>query len=193
MQSFRILRQIEVPDLKEIWNSENSGRRPSATGASLCRKGGRYGWKPSTRAHISRFELFEVRFLNSSFSSSNLSILAFRAQISQFELFELILLLKSGNQFPVQRFEATVSQSTVPSDYFKSNVQFELILLLKLGNQFPVDQTVCNRRVALSKTRELSWSFRVYIYIYIYREREIYTHIHMCTYTSYDITWYDII
>ena len=38
-----------------------------------------------------------------------------RAQISQFELFELILLLKLDKQLPVERFEATVSQSTVPS------------------------------------------------------------------------------
>ena len=38
-----------------------------------------------------------------------------RAQISQFELFELVLLLKLDKQFPVEQFEATVSQSTVPS------------------------------------------------------------------------------
>ena len=38
-----------------------------------------------------------------------------RAQISQFELFELILLLKLYRQFPVEQFEATVSQSTIPS------------------------------------------------------------------------------
>ena len=38
-----------------------------------------------------------------------------RAQISQFEPFELILLLKFNKQFPVEQFEATVSQSTVPS------------------------------------------------------------------------------
>ena len=38
-----------------------------------------------------------------------------RAQISQFELFELILFLKLDKQFPVEQFEATASQSTVPS------------------------------------------------------------------------------
>ena len=38
-----------------------------------------------------------------------------RAQISQFELFELTLLLKLYNQLPVEQFEATASQSTVPS------------------------------------------------------------------------------
>ena len=38
-----------------------------------------------------------------------------RAQISHFELFELILLLKLDKRFPVERIEATASQSTVPS------------------------------------------------------------------------------
>ena len=38
-----------------------------------------------------------------------------RAQISRFEFFELILLLKLDKQFPVEQFESTVSQSTVPS------------------------------------------------------------------------------
>ena len=38
-----------------------------------------------------------------------------RAQLSQFELFELILLFKFDKQLPVEQFEATVSQSTVPS------------------------------------------------------------------------------
>ena len=38
-----------------------------------------------------------------------------RAQIVQFELFDLILLLNLDKQFPVEHFEATVSQSTVPS------------------------------------------------------------------------------
>ena len=42
-----------------------------------------------------------------------------RAQISQFELFELILLLKLDKQFPVEQFEAAMSQSTVPSPPLK--------------------------------------------------------------------------
>ena len=42
-----------------------------------------------------------------------------RAQIYQFELFELILALKLGKQFSVEQFEATVSQSTVPSPPLK--------------------------------------------------------------------------
>ena len=37
-----------------------------------------------------------------------------RAQMSQFEFFELILLLKLDQPFPIEQFEATVSQSTVP-------------------------------------------------------------------------------
>ena len=56
-----------------------------------------------------------LKFIISSCSCSNLSIRAFRARISQLELFELILLLKLDKQFPVEQFEATVSQSTVPS------------------------------------------------------------------------------
>ena len=39
----------------------------------------------------------------------------YRAQISQFKLFKLILLLKLDKLFPVEQFEETVSQSTVPS------------------------------------------------------------------------------
>ena len=39
----------------------------------------------------------------------------YRDEISQFELFELVLLLKLDNQFSVEQFEATGSQSTVPS------------------------------------------------------------------------------
>ena len=38
----------------------------------------------------------------------------YRAQSFQFELFELILLLKLDKRLPVEQFEATVSQSTVP-------------------------------------------------------------------------------
>ena len=38
-----------------------------------------------------------------------------RAQIYRFELFELVLLLELDKQLPVEQFEATVSQSAVPS------------------------------------------------------------------------------
>ena len=41
-----------------------------------------------------------------------------RAQISQFELFELILIWQLDEHFPVEQFEAAVSQSTVPSPLF---------------------------------------------------------------------------
>ena len=44
-----------------------------------------------------------------------------RAQICQFEFFELILLLKLDKQFPVEQFEATASQSTVPSPPLKDH------------------------------------------------------------------------
>ena len=49
--------------------------------------------------------LILLAFLNSSF----------RTQISQFELFEPIPLLILDKQFPVERFEAVVPQSAVPS------------------------------------------------------------------------------
>ena len=42
---------------------------------------------------------------------------------SKFELFDLILLLKLDKQFPVEQFEATVSQSTVPSPLFTSTMR----------------------------------------------------------------------
>ena len=48
-----------------------------------------------------------------------------RAQVSQFELFELILLLKLDRQLPVERFEATVSQSTVPSPLLSGVLSFQ--------------------------------------------------------------------
>ena len=42
-----------------------------------------------------------------------------RAQICQFEFFEFILLLKLDKRLSVERFEAAVSQSTVPSPSFE--------------------------------------------------------------------------
>ena len=57
-----------------------------------------------------------------------------RAQIYQFELFELILLLKLGKQFLVERFEATASQSAVPSP--PSQDRFETYAMQRaLGEQ----------------------------------------------------------
>ena len=46
-----------------------------------------------------------------------------RARIVRFELFELVLLLKLDKQFPVEQFEATVSQSTVPSPLLSISVR----------------------------------------------------------------------
>ena len=45
-----------------------------------------------------------------------------RAQISRFGLFELILSLKLDKQLPVEQFEATASQSTVPSPPLRSDL-----------------------------------------------------------------------
>ena len=54
--------------------------------------------------------LIELEFLDSSFSSNNLSIRAFRA----YPLIEI-------RQLPVERFEATASQSTVPSPLMQAS------------------------------------------------------------------------
>ena len=43
-----------------------------------------------------------------------------QAQIAQFEMFKLIFLFRLNNQIPVERLEATVSQSTVPSPLLNS-------------------------------------------------------------------------
>ena len=45
-----------------------------------------------------------------------------RAQICQFELLELFLLLKVDKQFSIEQFEATLSQSRVPSPPLKRKV-----------------------------------------------------------------------
>ena len=52
-----------------------------------------------------------------------------RAQIYEFELFELILLLKFDKQIPVERFEAKVSQSTVPFPLLQTLLPFPPPLL----------------------------------------------------------------
>ena len=52
---------------------------------------------------------------------------AHRAQIVLFQLFELILLLKLDKQFPVEQFEATVSQSTVPNPLLTSEDSAALV------------------------------------------------------------------
>ena len=47
-----------------------------------------------------------------------------RAQIYNFDIFELIILLELDEQLPVEQFEATVSQSTVPSPLFSIVAHF---------------------------------------------------------------------
>ena len=59
-----------------------------------------------------------------------------RARISQFELFELILLLKLDNRLPVERFEATVSQSTVSSSPLNHVASLSQVYLLQVSGYY---------------------------------------------------------
>ena len=59
-----------------------------------------------------------------------------RAQVSQFEFFELIFLWKSDRRFPVEQFEAAVSQSTVPSPPLNNPLEPENIFY-EGGNRAP--------------------------------------------------------
>ena len=75
-----------------------------------------------------------------------------RAQTYQFELFELCLLLKLDKQLPVEQFEASVSQSTVPSPPltdpsdafrcpgvivpFRRDLKLEVVLEPETGNMY---------------------------------------------------------
>ena len=43
-------------------------------------------------------------------------------KFDQFELFELVPLLKLDKQFPIEQFEATVSQPTVPSPLLSTSL-----------------------------------------------------------------------
>ena len=83
-----------------------------------------------------------------------------RAQIAQFELFKFILLSKSDKQVPVEQFEATVSQSAVPSP--------------------PLLYAFCSRSKGRRAARLLLLLIVIMIlnYIYIY----IYIHTYMCVY-----------
>ena len=65
-----------------------------------------------------------------------------RARISQFDLFELGLLLKLDNQFPVEHFEPTVSQSTssplrIPTAKAEtapcSNIYIQIVIVLPVS------------------------------------------------------------
>ena len=89
----------------------------------------------------------------------------FRARISRFELFELIPSCKLDRQLPVERFEAAVSQSTVPSP--------------------PLFRT--SRRRPASSARPYIYI----IYIYTYMCTYMYIHIHICTlYSCMDVCIY---
>ena len=77
-----------------------------------------------------------------------------RAQISQFEPFELILLLKLDKQFPVEQFEAAMSQSTVPSPPLKFACVYIYIYIYMY----------------------------VYVYVYVYIYIYIYAHIILLSY-----------
>ena len=77
--------------------------------------------------------LIELKFLNSSFSSSIFSIRAFRAQIFQFELFELVLLLQLGKQFSVEQFQATASESIISSLPLTCGGQFSKVQSGEMG------------------------------------------------------------
>ena len=114
--------------------------------------------------------LIELKFLKSSCSSSSFSIRVVRDQNSQFELFELILLLKLGKQLPVERFGATVSQSTVSSP--------------PLLGMFPISMTLDEyspAKKALPKAGNSGdcLSRRDTIYIYIYILLYIYIYVYM--------------
>ena len=60
-----------------------------------------------------------------------------RVQIDQFELFEFILLLKLEERFPIEQFEATLSQSIVPSPSLKQGGPRDLCLKLRASFRLP--------------------------------------------------------
>ena len=83
--SRRVERRSRSSDLIQV--DVSGSQKTLLAPARTFRKGGRYGWKPS--------------------SSSNLSVQVVRAQIVQFELLELILLVKLDKRIPVVQFEAS--------------------------------------------------------------------------------------
>ena len=91
-----------------------------------------------------------------------------RAQISQFELFELILLLKLDRQFSIERFETTVSQSTVPSPPPRR------------GRARGPRHLEPRARAPLRPRAQIY----IYIYIYIYKNKDICMYIYIYIYVS---------
>ena len=103
------------------------------------------------RAMIRLETLIELKFLDSSFSSSNLSIRAFRAQTSQFELFEFILFLKLDRPAPRRAIRGKSSDS---------RRQY-------LCQQYPPPLSLSLSRCIYTYIN-ISFSLSLYIYIYIY-------------------------
>ena len=91
-----------------------------------------------------------------------------RAQISQFELFELILLLKLDKSYPVEQFEARVSQSTVRPPSYRC---------LRCA----AASVSCRRPLSPNIYNYMLYT-HVYIYIYAYICIYIYIYIHMYIY-----------
>ena len=122
-----------------------------------------------------------------------------RAQIAQFELFEISLLWKLDKQFPVKRFEATVSQSAVPSPPLKVSPIGKIVQMIgdlqaKVIKEGEEAQKVysefaewCEDSTYIYIYTCISLSLSIYIYIYtdICIHLEYISHIHaiFITYT----------
>ena len=124
-----------------------------------------------------------------------------RARISQFELFELILLLKLNRQLSVERFEARVSRSTVPSPTLTrdplrhgcgrfSEAQPGIIISFMIAIITITSVTIITSMIiTICKMYDNILLMCIYIYLYIYIYICIYIYIHtyiyiyICTYT----------
>ena len=89
-----------------------------------------------------------------------------RAQVSQFELFELILFLKLDDQFSIEHFEPTVSQSAISSPPPKLAETVAVCLY--------------RRRRRETERQESLHTYHVYIYMYIYMYIYIYIYMYIC-------------
>ena len=120
-----------------------------------------------------------------------------RARISQFELFELILLLKLNRQLSVERFEARVSRSTVPSPTLTrdplrhgcgrfSEAQPGIIISFMIAIITITSVTIITSMIiTICKMYDniLLMCIYIYLYIYIYIYMYIYIYIYTHTYT----------
>ena len=117
-----------------------------------------------------------------------------RAQVFQFELFELSLLLKLGRQFPVEQFEATVSQSTVSCPHlvyipvsvnkhsFCSCSGLKFLRPQGMSRKFRLrDSQYCGFLGLMYVYISIFLSLSLYIYIYITHIR-VYIHIYILCY-----------